>query len=97
MFQFSPLVEHFLQSITKSQPTNANLPLLVLDSNAKTPNATDTPDLFKVLKPRRSLVVSYQNIVQNYGKTICRVFFSMKCWGYTVRLLSGRSGGLKIV
>lgn len=49
MFQFSPLVEHFLQSITKSQQTNANLPLLVFDPNAKTPSATDTSDLFKVI------------------------------------------------
>lgn len=53
MFQFSPLVEHFLQSITKTQPSNANLPLLVLDSNAKTPGATDTPDLFKVLQDKK--------------------------------------------
>ena len=48
MFQFSPLVEHFLQQIAKPQQTGANLPLLVLDQNAKTPGATDTPDLFKV-------------------------------------------------
>ncbi|VDM40364.1 unnamed protein product [Toxocara canis] len=53
MFQFSPLVEHFLQSITKTQQTNSNLPLLVLDSNAKTPSATDTPDLFKVLQDKK--------------------------------------------
>uniref|UniRef100_A0A915PMG9 C2H2-type domain-containing protein n=1 Tax=Setaria digitata TaxID=48799 RepID=A0A915PMG9_9BILA len=53
MFQFSPLVEHFLQSITKSQQTNANLPLLVLDPSAKTPTATDTPDLFKVLQDNK--------------------------------------------
>ncbi|EFO27913.1 zinc finger protein [Loa loa] len=53
MFQFSPLVEHFLQSITKSQQTNANLPLLVLDPNAKTPNATDTTDLFKVFQDNK--------------------------------------------
>lgn len=49
MFQFSPLVEHFLQSITKSQQTNANLPLLVLDPNAKASSAADTSDLFKVM------------------------------------------------
>lgn len=54
MFQFSPLVEHFLQSITKSQQTNANLPLLVLDPNAKTPSATETSDLFKVMLPFRN-------------------------------------------
>ncbi|VDK47891.1 unnamed protein product [Anisakis simplex] len=55
MFQFSPLVEHFLQSITKTQQTNSNLPLLVLDSNAKTPSATDTPDLFKVLQDKKDV------------------------------------------
>ncbi|CAG9538676.1 unnamed protein product [Cercopithifilaria johnstoni] len=53
MFQFSPLVEHFLQSITKSQQTNTNLPLLVLDPNAKTPSATDTSDLFKVFQDNK--------------------------------------------
>ncbi|KAL3982625.1 Zinc-finger double domain family protein [Acanthocheilonema viteae] len=53
MFQFSPLVEHFLQSITKSQQTNANLPLLVLDPNVKAPNATDTSDLFKVFQDNK--------------------------------------------
>lgn len=58
MFQFSPLVEHFLQSITKTQSSNANLPLLVLDSNAKTPGATDTPDLFKVLQDKKDSVHS---------------------------------------
>lgn len=56
MFQFSPLVEHFLQSITKTQQTNSNLPLLVLDSNAKTPSATDTPDLFKVLQDKKDSI-----------------------------------------
>uniref|UniRef100_A0A0R3RUH6 Early growth response protein n=1 Tax=Elaeophora elaphi TaxID=1147741 RepID=A0A0R3RUH6_9BILA len=53
MFQFSPLVEHFLQSITKSQQTNANLPLLVLDPNSKTPSAADTSDLFKVFQDNK--------------------------------------------
>ncbi|VDN56391.1 unnamed protein product [Dracunculus medinensis] len=57
MFQFSPLVEHFLQSITKSQQTGTNLPLLVLDSNAKTPGATDTPDLFKVLRDKKDGII----------------------------------------
>lgn len=61
MFQFSPLVEHFLQSITKTQQTNSNLPLLVLDSNAKTPSATDTPDLFKVSIISHLSSDSYQN------------------------------------
>ncbi|VDK56755.1 unnamed protein product [Gongylonema pulchrum] len=60
MFQFSPLVEHFLQSITKSQQTNANLPLLVLDSSAKTPNATDTPDLFKVFQDDKDVATGQQ-------------------------------------
>uniref|UniRef100_A0A0N5AU61 Early growth response protein n=1 Tax=Syphacia muris TaxID=451379 RepID=A0A0N5AU61_9BILA len=45
VFQFSPIVEHFLQNISKSQQS---LPLLILDSNAKTPSATDTPDLLTV-------------------------------------------------
>ncbi|VDN03814.1 unnamed protein product [Thelazia callipaeda] len=53
MFQFSPLVEHFLQSITKSQQTNANLPLLVLDPNSKAPAATDAPDLFRILQENK--------------------------------------------
>lgn len=42
IFQFSPIVEHFLQSW--KTPT---LPLLTV-TDAKTPNATDTPDLMKV-------------------------------------------------
>uniref|UniRef100_A0A1I8ER02 Zinc finger protein n=3 Tax=Wuchereria bancrofti TaxID=6293 RepID=A0A1I8ER02_WUCBA len=53
MFQFSPLVEHFLQSITKSQQTNTNLPLLVLDPNTKASNAADTSDLFKVFQDNK--------------------------------------------
>ncbi|KAM3725749.1 Early growth response protein [Dirofilaria immitis] len=56
MFQFSPLVEHFLQSITKSQQTNANLPLLVLDANAKATSATDAPDLFRVFQDNKDAV-----------------------------------------
>lgn len=37
------MVEHFLQSLTRGAAT---LPVLAVD--AKTPNATDTPDLMKV-------------------------------------------------
>uniref|UniRef100_A0A1I8BZC5 Uncharacterized protein n=1 Tax=Meloidogyne hapla TaxID=6305 RepID=A0A1I8BZC5_MELHA len=42
-FQFSPIVEHFLQSWTRNQ----GLPVLSVD--AKTPNAPETPDLTKVM------------------------------------------------
>ncbi|CAK5007393.1 unnamed protein product [Meloidogyne enterolobii] len=38
-FQFSPIVEHFLQSFTRNQ----GLPVL----DPKTPNASETPDLTK--------------------------------------------------
>ncbi|VDN41789.1 unnamed protein product [Gongylonema pulchrum] len=49
MFQFSPLVEHFLQTITKTQPTNANLPLVVLDSSSSAPiSINDNSDSYKV-------------------------------------------------
>uniref|UniRef100_A0AC35EUD9 C2H2-type domain-containing protein n=1 Tax=Panagrolaimus sp. PS1159 TaxID=55785 RepID=A0AC35EUD9_9BILA len=44
IFQFSPIVEHFLQSW--KTPT---LPLLTV-TDAKTPGATDTPDLMKVVR-----------------------------------------------
>ncbi|MFH4978431.1 hypothetical protein AB6A40_005140 [Gnathostoma spinigerum] len=76
MFQFSPLVEHFLQSITKTQQTNSSLPLLVLDSNAKTPSATDTPDLFKVLQDRKDgshVLSSHPQTSQatNLNTTLC--------------------------
>ncbi|OZC08056.1 zinc finger, C2H2 type [Onchocerca flexuosa] len=64
MFQFSPLVEHFLQSITKSQQTNANLPLLVLDPNAKASSAADTPDLFKVFQDNKDAVNLPANGIQ---------------------------------
>nr|CAD2197848.1 unnamed protein product [Meloidogyne enterolobii] len=40
-FQFSPIVEHFLQSFTRNQ----GLPVL----DPKTPNASETPDLTKVM------------------------------------------------
>ncbi|CAJ0583870.1 unnamed protein product, partial [Mesorhabditis spiculigera] len=43
MFQFSPLVEHFLQSLTKG--TTGCLPELIVDS--KTPTSGETPDLMK--------------------------------------------------
>ena len=43
IFQFSPIVEHFLQSWSRGA---TSLPVLAVD--AKTPNATDAPDLMKV-------------------------------------------------
>ncbi|CAJ0949830.1 unnamed protein product, partial [Mesorhabditis belari] len=46
MFQFSPLVEHFLQSLTKG--SNGCLPELIVDT--KTPTGTDSPDLMKSME-----------------------------------------------
>uniref|UniRef100_A0A915DLR6 C2H2-type domain-containing protein n=1 Tax=Ditylenchus dipsaci TaxID=166011 RepID=A0A915DLR6_9BILA len=45
IFQFSPIVEHFLQSHFLR---NQSLPVLHVD--AKTPNPNDTPDLMKVMQ-----------------------------------------------
>ncbi|KAE9551275.1 hypothetical protein FO519_005506 [Halicephalobus sp. NKZ332] len=45
IFQFSPIVEHFLQSWSRGA---TSLPVLAVD--AKTPNATDAPDLMKVVR-----------------------------------------------
>lgn len=45
IFQFSPIVEHFLQSHFLR---NQSLPILTVD--AKTPNPNETPDLMKVVR-----------------------------------------------
>jgi hypothetical protein len=44
IFQFSPIVEHFLQSFTRNQ----NLPVLQVD--ARTPHPSEVPDLMKVVR-----------------------------------------------